>query len=295
MKSAESAAESESVHESKTKSESAPPRKQEVARPAREPAKSNAESRPVSEERNISRRPRRVVANRYRTRPPCPRSAINEPAAVVIRRPSPRLAANPSPAPIRFINPAAIAVRSPIRALLRRPNAAHVRHFAPRSVGIEIFAAGVITIGVVPGISLQNHAVAIIVERVPIIFAGCRGNFELRIVRVALNGDQVAALHARASLRRGNLSFTIANRNFRLPAGIHVDAVRAVFANGMNCNVRRINLNVRFVALEHAEVSQAFAKLNLNLGTLERGDGGLRIIGKAEHAREDELDFRAGL
>ena len=122
-------------------------------------------------------------------------AAINEPAAIVIWRPTPRLAADPSPAIVRLIDPVAIAVRRPVRPLLRVPDAAYVRHFAPCAVSIEILGAGVIAIGVMPPRRrLLNLAVAIFVERIPIILAGRSGDFVLRVLGVALNRDQVALL-----------------------------------------------------------------------------------------------------
>ena len=71
--------------------------------------------------RRIQRR-RRTLAPRWtipvsestidRPGPPCPTAAINEPAAIVIRRPAPRFIRSPRPAIVPFPDPAARAVRA---------------------------------------------------------------------------------------------------------------------------------------------------------------------------------------
>src|SRR6185437_178543 len=100
----------------------APPRREEVTGAARQPADvSEAESHvePIAppKERHIGRRPNRVITPAsiaaHRARPPRPVPAINEPSAVVIWRPAPRLIRYPRPAVIWFPNPMAIAIRRP--------------------------------------------------------------------------------------------------------------------------------------------------------------------------------------
>src|SRR5205823_5840590 len=66
-------------------------------------------------------------------------AAIPEPAAVVIRRPSPRIGADPSPAIPIFPDPTAMPIRRP--AGIHRsgpPNVTVLGNIAPRAVGIEI-------------------------------------------------------------------------------------------------------------------------------------------------------------
>ncbi len=141
----------------------------------------------------------------------------------------------------------------------------------------------------------MDHAVAIIVEGVPIVFALRRGDFVLRVSRGALHGDQIALLDARAALRSGNLGFTIADGYFCLSARIHINSVRAAISDGMNGNIRRVDFHVSLVALVHAEVGEAFAELQLNLRALERGDCRLRAICEAQNIGEVELYFSAAL
>src|SRR5438270_11788715 len=88
----ESAAE---AHVAEAPSISAPPGMEVIARPDRKPAEAapsaitEAETKAAapSPERYISGRPEGVVASVDRTGPPCPRTAIPEPASIVIRRP----------------------------------------------------------------------------------------------------------------------------------------------------------------------------------------------------------------
>ena len=150
---------------------SAPPREEGVTRPNRQPAKA-APSSPTkteapsptaaeSEERNISRRPERTVKPApHRSRPPRPRAAIPHPATVVIRRPSPRFKADPGPAVVRLPHPVAVAVWSPAIGLIRHPDIAVVWGVLPSSVGIQIFRANVILVGMLPRSRFVNHAIA---------------------------------------------------------------------------------------------------------------------------------------
>src|ERR1700723_1290662 len=102
---------------------SAVPRMEPVAGSTRHPAetseseaKANSEANPAeTEERDIGRRPDRVVARVTddRTRPPRPAVSVNEPATIVIRRPAPGFGGDPCPAIVRLINPAAFPVGSP--------------------------------------------------------------------------------------------------------------------------------------------------------------------------------------
>ena len=68
-----------------------------------------------SEERHVGRRPHRPIVAVNRSRPPHPGTSIEEPAAVVIGRPSPRFVRDPRPAPVRLPDPAAVAIGGPAR------------------------------------------------------------------------------------------------------------------------------------------------------------------------------------
>src|SRR5208282_2311861 len=83
----------------------APPRMKPVTRSERQPAEAaptETDSKPKtseSKERNISWQPEWTIEARTpnRSRPPSPSAAVPHPTTVVIRRPAPRLVADPSP------------------------------------------------------------------------------------------------------------------------------------------------------------------------------------------------------
>src|SRR4051794_37886784 len=76
------------------------------------------------------------------TRIPAPAARTPEPASVVIRRPAPRIVADPRPAVPVFPHPAAVAVRRPIRDRdARPPNAAVRSNVGPRAIRVKILSA----------------------------------------------------------------------------------------------------------------------------------------------------------
>src|SRR5277367_5490670 len=78
----------------------------------------------------------------YRSRIPGPSARTHKPAAVVIRRPTPRIGADPGPAIIVFPNPAAILIRRPAGIDVRwLPNGAVIRIVDPAAVLIQILDA----------------------------------------------------------------------------------------------------------------------------------------------------------
>jgi len=144
-----------------------PPRMKEVTGSKRKPAdraepKAKAEST-ESAERNISRRPNRLIerVSVSRTRPPTPTSVDIHPASVVIRSPAPGIIRNPGPSPIRFIHPAPVAVRSPPRRHSRPPHGTVIRNFRPRAMSVEVFGSHVIIVRLPPRNRIADHVVAI--------------------------------------------------------------------------------------------------------------------------------------
>jgi len=122
------------------------PREEAISRAARQPAdvaevaaetEVESPSSPAeSEEGHISRRPDRIVSGIYWPGPPTPVPAINEPASVVIRRPSPGLVGNPGPAVVRLVHPTSIAIRGPIRAVVGKPYLSVIRDVPPTAIGV---------------------------------------------------------------------------------------------------------------------------------------------------------------
>src|ERR1035441_6873018 len=136
------------------------------------PAETEAETTADPEERNISRRPDRLVERVPvgRPGPPSPPSVDIHPAAVVIRRPAPIIVRNPGPSPIRLVHPVAIAVRSPVRVRFRRPpHLTVIGNFRPGAVVVEIFGSYVVVVGVSPRCRMADNVVAIGVPLVPVI------------------------------------------------------------------------------------------------------------------------------
>src|SRR5437879_808604 len=141
------------VYDSKVIAKTAPPGMEEVARPCGQPT-DGAESKPdpethafaESEEGDVSRRPNRLISRVNRTGPPSPRSAPEEPTAIVVGRPAPGLIGNPSPTPIRFPDPTAISIWSPAIVGLRNPNLAVVGNFSPGAISVEVAGAGVVVV-----------------------------------------------------------------------------------------------------------------------------------------------------
>src|SRR5262245_51364884 len=117
-----------------------------------------------------------------RPRPPHPRSAPDEPASVVIRRPAPGLIGDPRPTPIRLPHPASHLIRGPGDLLIRLPHFAVTGDIDPVPVSVQVLRTGVIGISPLPRGSVLNHVVAIFVPAVPVISGGRADNLVLRVV-----------------------------------------------------------------------------------------------------------------
>src|SRR5258707_14506947 len=95
-----------------------------------------------------------------------------EPAAVVVRRPSPRIGADPGPSIPVLPNPAALSVGRPIRARVRRaPDSAVRRYIHPAPVVIQILGAVNIAAHVLRAARLREIAVAVFVPTVELILS----------------------------------------------------------------------------------------------------------------------------
>src|ERR1700723_3214256 len=84
-------------------------------------ADSEANAASESEERNVRRRPDRIVSGirRHRSRPPRPTRAIGQPAAIVIGSPAPRLIRKPCPTEKGLPHPATPTTKLPSRSYVR--------------------------------------------------------------------------------------------------------------------------------------------------------------------------------
>src|SRR5580658_1777461 len=251
---------------------STPPWMEPVSRPERQPAeaapatpaKSETKTRAPSPERDVCRRPERTIRAIYRPRPPRPGVAIRHPASVMIRRPAPGLVAYPGPAVIRLVSPVAIAIRSPAIGLVRNPHVAIVGNILPASVGVEVLAAGVVAVGVMPRLRVLNHVIAIAVPKIPVIAGGSIRNFVLRGVAVAANGCHLARVNLRAALRSGNLHFALAHDHEGVAVGPNFDAEHSITMRGMHGHVGRVDLRLGVAVFQNRVVGDSLAELNLD-------------------------------
>src|SRR5882762_4918738 len=218
-----------------------------------------------AEERHIGGRPHRTIGRIHWTRPPDPGTAVDKPAAIVIRSPAPRLVRNPCPAPSRLPHPAAVR--------------------------IKIFRAHVVPVGVTPGFGVADGAVAIVIPRVPAILR--RGWFflELSLVCRAAHDDHAALFQVSAALGSRNFRLALAHNHLRLAIRIDFHTINSVSLRRMNGDVGRVNFNVSFGALENRVVHQSACDLYLDLGARETGDGRQRVVAEPQDIRLVQLHF----
>src|SRR5205807_3828285 len=100
------------------------PRIEIIVRAAGQPsdrAKASPKMRMVSKanKEHISRGIDRAIRHIHWSRPPIPIARVDEPAAIVIWRPTPRLIRDPGPAIVGFPYPASILIRRPAYGLGR--------------------------------------------------------------------------------------------------------------------------------------------------------------------------------
>src|SRR6266404_5702660 len=245
-----------------------------------------------SEERDIGGGPLRpiiVITMRW-TRPPHPRFAIEEPASVMIRCPSPRFVRDPRPSPIRLPYPASGAIRSPVRGDGRRPDQAVVLHVEPVAVGIEVLTSHVVAVSVVPGLSVANGCVAIVVPGIPSVICRRPAEHIARIVGGATHGHGLAERRARASVRRRNVGCSGAHNHLRLKA-THLYAVNTFLGCGADGRIRRVDLDRTAGLLGDGVVCEPLSDLDLDLRSLCGCNLRQRIISETKDVRMVELQF----
>src|SRR5579862_6056262 len=203
---------------------------------------SEANAASESEERDVSGRPHRIVSgvSRYRPWPPRPARAIGQPAAIVIRRPAPRLIRNPGPTEIGLPHPATRAIRRPSRSHVGNPHLPVIGNRCPTAIGIKILGARVVAVGSAWTLGVRKCSVAIAIPVVPIGAGRSLRNFVLWIVGPG-DGDQLSSVHTSRALGSRDIRRAAPNDNLRLGIGIHEDA-EFPFAKRPNRRVRRVNL-----------------------------------------------------
>src|SRR5712672_2019668 len=239
------------ANRSKTATVSTPPREEPVTRSGWQPAEAapSAPSHtyvpttPETKERHISRRPEWTIKPTaiHRSWPPSPRAAVHHPAPVVIWRPAPRLVANPSPAVVRLPYPVTVAIRNPAFGLIRNPDVSVVRFVFPTPIGVQVFRAGVIAIGVIPRLRGVNHVVAVAVPAIPIVPVRSFRDFVLCLLSASTHRCHLALLHFGNALRCGNLSLTLAHDNNSVAIGPHFYSDNDILVSRMNSDIWRID------------------------------------------------------
>src|SRR6202034_2044489 len=102
--------------------------------------------------------------------------------AIVIRRPAPRIGADPGPAIIVFPDPAAILIGRPIRADVGGlPNRAVVRIVHPPAVLIQILGAADGGAHVLVALRTQDKLIAVVIPAVESVVRNGAYNLELGV------------------------------------------------------------------------------------------------------------------
>src|SRR5579864_6325677 len=133
----------------------------------------------------------------------------------MIWRPAPWLVTDPRPAVVGLPNPSSRLIWGPGCFLVWLPNVAIAGDVNPVTVAIKIIHARVIPVRMSPALCVAHHVVAIAIPYVPIVFIGRAANLIFRIGSPA-DIDNLACMHASATLRRGNFRFTFPHDHIRL-------------------------------------------------------------------------------
>src|SRR6266496_376684 len=278
----------------------APPREEPIAGTDRQPAKrseSEAESAPESEEGDVGRRPQRTVKRRpvRRSRPPYPSAVVLEPTSVVIRGPAPGLIRNPGPSPTRLPNPPTVAIGRPVGIHVRRPHRAVVRDRSPVAVGIQIFAANVVAVGMAPTVGILNEIVAIAVPAVPVVAGGRIGDFVRGVTAGPADDNPLSGADPSPPLRRGNLGLAPAHHNVRFAVGNNQDSIASVPSAGVDRGIRGVEFDGGFAVPQNGISREALAQLDLNVFLGECPEIGLAVLGKPQNIGVVELHLGARL
>jgi hypothetical protein len=160
-------------------------------------------------------------------------------------------------------------------------------------MSIQVAGPRVVAIGVLPGLRFTNLLVTLVVPLVPLILGFRRFDTKFLIVS-PLDVNDLVFLNLGAALWGGNLRFPLAHDQLSLAGGIHLNAINT-FRQGTDGHIRRINLDLRFRALENAEIDDPRRHLNLHLGAAQVRDLGFRTLVEAQHIGKIQLNLRARL
>jgi hypothetical protein len=162
-------------------------------------------------------------------------------------------------------------------------------------MSVEIFCAHVVVVGLSARNRVADHVVAIGIPLIKVIAARSLADLVLFVRASALNGNELAGRHTRATLWSRYGYFAFANENFRVIVGSNQNSKAGFAALRLDSNVWRIDFSVRIAVSENGIVRHTMSKLNLDLRTRELHDIGLRMLREPEHVGIVKLNFRSRL
>jgi hypothetical protein len=166
-----------------------------------------------------------------------------------------------------------------------------VQHVDPVAIFVELFASDVITIGVVPRLSVADRAVAFVVPGIPIVFRRRTPHHVSHFLGGPTHARSLTHLHMSGSLRRRNIHRSSTYDYLRIKA-VYLDAVNPFLGLRPNRHVRRVDLDFIFGILIDCVRNDALTDLDLNLMGLESCDLYLCAVPDAKNVGVVELHFR---
>ena len=143
-----------------------------------------------------------------------------------------------------------------------------------------------------PALGASDRFVAVFVPTIPSILGRGIGRLVLSVGARAADRDCLAFVDARAAFRRREVRFTLSDSHHSLAGGAHLNT-EFPFSTRVNGDVGGINFSVGFRALEDRVEHQPLSHLNLDARSVQAGDVGLGLIGKAQDVSVVKLHFRA--
>ena len=270
----------------------AKPWEERLAPAQREPAHAETEAptKPADKSRAINRR------TKERSRAPAPTAADKCPAAVVVRRKTPRLIAHPGPSPRSDPVPVAVAIRRPVRAdTVRIPHVPVLRFLAPSAMIIEVVIARDVARNVISRSRAVLFQVALFGPLIESVGTRRPNDAVRGIIFCAVEFRLFASTHV-VSLSSGSDFAVTANHSNTggVADFIYIDAKRAGLPHVEN-RVWRIHfVDVALAQLADPEIHRAFGNAHLRDALIEIEKR------KSGHAAEMEsgfsrLQFGAGI
>src|SRR5258708_14462272 len=199
-----------------------------------------------------------------RPRAPTPTAADVRPASIVIRSKSPRLVANPAPAPRPNVIPRTVAIRGPARIhFLWIPHRSIVRFFVPGSTFVQVAVSRSVARDVarrdrvvVPQIATVRPTIEVIGRR--------RGSHEIGHMFGAAKFAALSGVDGVDLSAPGDLPFSTDHGNASaVSVFVYVNAKRAGLGH-VERNVRCIHfVDIAFAQFSHPTIDTALGQPNL--------------------------------